>query len=99
MPFEKTYNVTSLRYPDKIYTSADEFWADCEPEVTNAANANESFKDDGRILTTSSTLNDDGKSLTYTKVFYDEEAWQEFKTEHVSAVTENLTVCTFTVIN
>jgi hypothetical protein len=98
MPFEKTYTVTSLRHPEKVYASTEEFWADCEPEVTNAANANAAFKADGRIIETSSTLDADGKSLTYVKIFFDEEAWEEFRTEHASAVTENLTVCTFTPI-
>lgn len=98
MSFEKTYTVTSTRFPDKIYTSADEFWADCEPEVAGAANANAAFKADGRIIETSSVLDAGGKSLTYTKVFFDEEAWQEFRAEHVAAVTENLTVCNFTPI-
>jgi len=95
MPFEKTYNVTSLRYPDKIYTSANEFWADCEPEIASAANANAAYKADGRIISTSSTLNEDGKSLTYVKIFFDEEAWSEYNAEHASAITENLTVCNF----
>tara|TARA_B100000809_G_C14840119_1_gene424395 strand:+ start:19 stop:315 length:297 start_codon:yes stop_codon:yes gene_type:complete len=98
MPFEKTYTVASTRSPEKVYTSADEFWADHAPEVTSAANANAAFKADGRILSTSSTLNEDGKSLTYVKVFFDEEAWSEFSVEHAAAVTENLTVCTFTPI-
>ena len=95
MPFEKTYNVTSKRYPDKVYASTEEFWADCEPEVTNAASANAAYKADGRILSTSSTLSEDGLSLTYTKIFFDEEAWEEYNTEHASAITENLTVCNF----
>ena len=95
MSFEKNYTVTSLRYPDKVYTSTDEFWADCEPEVTNAANANAAYKADGRIIETSSTLSDDGLSLTYTKVFYDKEAWIEYKSEHQAAITENLSVCAF----
>jgi len=98
MPFEKTYTVTSLRYPDKIYTSADEFWADCEPEVAGAANANAAFKADGRILETSSVLDAGGKSLTYTKVYFDEEAWNEYRIEKGAEITENLTVCTFTPI-
>ena len=98
MPFEKTYAVTSKRYPDKVYASVEEFWADCEPEVTNAANANAAFKADGRILSTSSALNEDGLSLTYTKVFFDEESWNEYNAEHASAITENLTVCAFTEI-
>jgi hypothetical protein len=95
MPFEKTYTVTSLRYPEKVYASVEEFWADHAPEVISAANANAAFKADGRILSTSSTLNEDGKSLTYVKVFFDEEAWEEYNTEHASAITENLTVCDF----
>ena len=95
MPFEKNYEVTSLRHPDKVYTSTDEFWADCQPEVTNAADANAAFKADGRILETSSTLSEDGLSVTYTKVFFDEEAWNEYRAEHQAAITENLAVCAF----
>jgi hypothetical protein len=98
MPFEKTYNVTSIRHPDKVYTSADEFWADHEPEVINAGNANAAFKADGRILSMTTTLNEDGKSLTFVKLFFDEESWQEYRSENVAAVTENLTVCNFTPI-
>jgi len=98
MSFEKSFNVTSVRYPDKIYTSADQFWVDCEPEVTNVANANAAYKADGRILSTSSTLNEDGNSLTYVKLFFDEEAYQQFRTEHESAIRENLIVCNFTPI-
>ena len=96
MPFEKTYTVTSTRFPEKVYASTDEFWADCEPEVSNAANANAAFKADGRIISTSSTLSEDGLSLTYVKVFFDEEAWDEYRAEHQAAITENLTVCAFT---
>ena len=95
MSFDKTYNVTSLRHPDKVYTSADEFWTDHEPEVTNAGNANAAYKADGRIIEMSSTLNEDGKSLTFTKVFFDEEVWNEYNAEHASSITENLTVCNF----
>ena len=98
MSFDKTYNVTSLRHPDKVYASADDFWADHEPEVTNAANANAAFKADGRIISMTSTLNEDGKSLTFTKVFFDEEAYNEQLADHAAAITENLTVCNFTEI-
>lgn len=98
MPFEKTYTVTSLRHPDKVYTSTDEFWADCEPEVTNAALANAAFRADGRILSTTSTLNADGLSLTYVKTYFDEEAYNEHLADHASAIAENITVCTFTEI-
>ena len=98
MPFEKTYTVTSTRFPEKVYASADEFWADCEPEVSNAALANAAFKADGRILETSSTLNADGLSLTYVKTYFDEEAYNEHLADHAAAITENLTVCNFTEI-
>jgi hypothetical protein len=98
MPFDESYIVTSLRYPGKVYTSIEEFWADCEPEVTNAADANAAFKADGRILSTSSVLNEDGLSLTYTKTWFDEEASAEYDAEHASAITENDIVCEFTPI-
>jgi len=98
MPFEKTYTVTSIRHPDEVYTSADEFWAAHEPEVTNAGNANAAFKADGRIIEMSSTLNEDGKSLTFTKEYFDEEAYNEQLADHAAAITENLTVCNFTEI-
>ena len=98
MPFEKTFNVTSLRHPDKIYASVDEFWTDCEPELTAAANANAAYKADGRIMSITTTLNEDGKSLTFTKVFFDEEAWNEYNAEHLSAINEHKTVCNFTPI-
>lgn len=98
MPFEKTYKVTSLRHPDKVYTSTDEFWADCEPEITGAANANEAFRKNGRIISTSTTLDADGLSLTYVKTYFDEEAYNEHLAEHASEIAENLTVCTFTEI-
>jgi|ETNmetMinimDraft_9_1059917.scaffolds.fasta_scaffold182386_2 hypothetical protein len=98
MPFEKTYNVTSTRFPEKVYASVEEFWADCEPEVTDAANANAAYKADGKILATTSTLNEDGLSLTYVKEFFDEESYNEYNTEHASAITANLTVCSFTSI-
>ena len=95
MPFEKTYTVTSTRFPEKVYASAEEFWADCEPEVTNAANANAAYLADGRLLSTSSTLSEDGLSLTYVKLFFDEEARNEYAVEHASAITSNLAVCEF----
>ena len=98
MPFEESYIVTSKRYPGKVYTSVEEFWADCEPEVTNAANANAAFKADGRILSTSSVLNEDGTSLTYTKIWYDEEASREYDEEASSAIDENDIVCEFTPV-
>ena len=98
MSFEKKYKVTSLRHPDKVYTSTDEFWTDCEPEVTNAATTNASWKESGKILETLSTLDEGGKSLTYTKVYLNEETWNEYRAECESAITENLTVCDFTEI-
>ena len=46
----------------------------------------------------SSTLNEDGKSLTFTKEYFDEEAYNEQLADHAAAITENLTVCNFTEI-
>ena len=42
-------------------------------KIRRYTNANAAFKADGRIIETSSTLDADGKSLTYVKIFSDEE--------------------------
>jgi hypothetical protein len=98
MSFEKTFIVTSLRHPDKVWTSADDFWADHEPEVNAADDANETYTESGKLLSQTSTLNVDGKSVTYTKVYASEEAWNEFNEGEQEAVTEESTVCTFSKV-
>ena len=98
MSYEKTFIVTSLRHPDKVWTSAEDFWTDHNPEVGAANDANASYIASGKLLSQSSTLGDDGKSVIYTKMYASEEAWNEFNESNEEAVAEETTVCTFTKV-
>tara|TARA_B100000809_G_C15003844_1_gene482491 strand:- start:404 stop:724 length:321 start_codon:yes stop_codon:yes gene_type:complete len=98
MSFEKTFIVTSLRHPDRVWTSAAGFWADHEPEAQAAVDANETYTEAGKLLSATSTLNVDGSSVTYVKVYVNEEAWNEFNEGEQEAIAEESTVCTFTKV-
>ena len=62
MSWEKIFTVTSLRNPDKVWTSAADFWADHADAVQSSNSANDAAEADGTLLSQSSVLN----AVSYT---------------------------------
>ena len=79
--FTKTYIVASVRFPDDTYASVDDFWSknlnkeageSVLSQVLWAAQTN------GSLVESTSTLNEDNKTLSLSQAWEDEAAYNLF---------------------
>ena len=91
---EKKFIVTSLQHPEKVYTSSEEFWDD-HPGTAAGTAVNAAYTKAGKIVAETSTLNEGGMSVTYTKTYASEKAWTEYTSDNEDAIAEGAAVCSF----
>ena len=77
MPHIVKYKVTSLLDAEKVYSSTDDFWQD-HMEYLDSARAKRYELMDGKVLSTSEKLAEDGLSVTTTREFVDESSYNEY---------------------
>jgi hypothetical protein len=78
MAYTKTYTVKSLKNPSATYVSAEAFWED---NVNTACGIGEAFDNAitrGLLISISSNLNADQKSVTLVENYKDEASYNNF---------------------
>lgn len=99
MAFRTIHKVTSLKYPQKTYTSADSFWADHEEEDAEITDIINVMLSDGRLLEDNDELSDDGMSVIYTKTFNSYEDYETYMNDNTNVISDNaINVYNFEVI-
>ena len=86
MAFTVKYKVTSKRDPDKVYESVEEFYAAHDSTTTNDNKEEKRRLEGDNLLDKFSVLDEGGKSVTHTKVWIDEEVFNEY----YKAITKDL---------
>jgi hypothetical protein len=72
----------SKKFPNKIYKSSDEFWADHAEGDELGAKINHIMTQKKLLLGTSSDLQSDGKTLINQKIYKSKTAYEEFLRLH-----------------
>ena len=86
MEFTVKYKVTSKRDPDKVFESVEEFWAFHDTTTTNDEPEERARLEGDNLLDKFSVLDEDGKSVIHTKIWIDEEVFNEYH----KAITKDL---------
>ena len=86
MAFTVKYKVTSKRYPDKVFGSVEEFFGAHDTTTTNDKPEERARLEGDNLLDKFSVLDEGGKSVIHTKVWIDEEVFNEYH----KAITKDL---------
>ena len=86
MAFTVKYKVTSKRYPDKVFESVEEFFGAHDTTTTNDKPEERRRLEGDNLLDKFSVLDEDGKSVIHTKIWIDEEVFNEYH----KAITKDL---------
>ena len=98
MAFTVKFKVTSKRDPDKVYTSVEEFYAAHDSTTINDNKEEKRRLEGDNLLDKFSVLDEGGKSVTHTKVWIDEDVWNEYYKETTKDLIEEDADLTFTKI-
>ena len=77
MSYTAKYKITSKLYTEKVYTDKKDFWND-HPKTNDMDKTSVAA---GKVESTNTVLDADGKSVTRTIVFVDENAFNNYLTE------------------
>jgi len=86
MAFSKSYRLTSVAFPTKVYASSNEWVAD-HPQQTAYSTSNAAQLTSGNLLSESLTLSADGRSVILNKVWVDQAAHEAYKLNHDAAIS------------
>jgi len=86
MAFSKSYKLTSVAFPTKVYASSNE-WISDHPQQTAYLTSNDTQTTSGKLLSESVTLSADGQSVVLNKVWIDQAAHEAYKLQYGAAIS------------